>query len=44
MPQLTLGLPKGSLEATTLELFRKSGWKISGEWWRAPNRGSGKAA
>ena len=30
MPQLTLGLPKGSLEATTLELFRKSGWKISG--------------
>lgn len=30
MPQLTLGLPKGSLEAATLELFRKSGWKISG--------------
>lgn len=30
MSQLTLGLPKGSLEATTLELFRKSGWKISG--------------
>ncbi len=30
MRQLTLGLPKGSLEATTLELFRKSGWKISG--------------
>lgn len=30
MPQLTLGIPKGSLEATTLELFRKSGWKISG--------------
>lgn len=30
MPQLTLGLPKGSLEALTLELFRKSGWKISG--------------
>src|SRR5215831_1331825 len=30
MTQLTLGLPKGSLEATTLELFRKSGWKISG--------------
>jgi len=30
MPQLTLGLPKGSLEATTLELFRKSGWKITG--------------
>ena len=30
MPQLTLGIPKGSLEATTIELFRKSGWKISG--------------
>jgi len=30
MPQLTLGLPKGSLEALTLELFRKSGWKITG--------------
>jgi ATP phosphoribosyltransferase len=28
--QLTLGLPKGSLEAATMELFRKSGWKISG--------------
>ena len=30
MQQLTLGIPKGSLEAATLELFRKSGWKISG--------------
>jgi ATP phosphoribosyltransferase len=30
MAQLTFGLPKGSLEAATLELFRKSGWKISG--------------
>ena len=30
MPQLTLGIPTGSLEASTLELFRKSGWKISG--------------
>lgn len=30
MSQLTLGIPKGSLEGTTLELFRKSGWKISG--------------
>ena len=30
MPLLTLGLPKGSLEAATMELFRKSGWKISG--------------
>jgi ATP phosphoribosyltransferase len=29
MPQLNLGLPKGSLEAATIELFRKSGWKIS---------------
>jgi ATP phosphoribosyltransferase len=28
--ELKLGLPKGSLETTTLELFRKSGWKISG--------------
>jgi ATP phosphoribosyltransferase len=30
MPQLKLGIPKGSLEAATIELFRKSGWKISG--------------
>lgn len=30
MPLLTLGIPKGSLEAATIELFRKSGWKISG--------------
>jgi ATP phosphoribosyltransferase len=30
MPRLTLGLPKGSLEAATIALFRKSGWKISG--------------
>jgi ATP phosphoribosyltransferase len=28
--QLSLGLPKGSLEQATLDLFRKSGWKISG--------------
>jgi ATP phosphoribosyltransferase len=27
--QLTLGIPKGSLEAATIELFRKSGWKIA---------------
>jgi len=27
--ELKLGLPKGSLEATTIELFKKSGWKIS---------------
>lgn len=26
---LRLGLPKGSLEATTIELFRKSGWKVT---------------
>jgi hypothetical protein len=26
--QLNLGIPKGSLEAATIELFRKSGWKI----------------
>jgi ATP phosphoribosyltransferase len=28
--ELTLGLPKGSLEQATIDLFRKSGWKISG--------------
>ena len=28
MSQLTFGIPKGSLEKTTLELFRRSGWKI----------------
>jgi len=26
---LKFGIPKGSLEAATLELFRKSGWKVS---------------
>ena len=26
---LKLGIPKGSLEAQTLELMRKSGWRIS---------------
>lgn len=31
MQQLKLGIPKGSLETTTIELFRKSGWKISGQ-------------
>lgn len=30
MKELKLGLPKGSLEAATVDLFRKSGWKISG--------------
>ena len=30
MQRLKLGIPKGSLEAATLELFRKSGWKITG--------------
>ena len=30
MKQLKLGLPKGSLENSTIELFRKSGWKITG--------------
>lgn len=30
MNVLNLGLPKGSLEAATIELFRKSGWKITG--------------
>lgn len=28
--ELKLGLPKGSLQAATVELFKKSGWKISG--------------
>ena len=27
---LKLGIPKGSLEAATIELFKKSGWKITG--------------
>ncbi len=30
MPRLNLGIPKGSLENATIQLFRKSGWKISG--------------
>ena len=30
MNELKLGLPKGSLEEATLNLFRKSGWKITG--------------
>jgi len=29
MNELKLGLPKGSLEAATIELFRRAGWKIS---------------
>ena len=29
MSELKLGIPKGSLETATIELFRKSGWKIS---------------
>ena len=28
--ELKLGIPKGSLEAATVELFKKSGWKIAG--------------
>lgn len=28
--QLKLGLPKGSLEQATIEIFRKAGWKITG--------------
>jgi len=28
--ELKLGLPKGSLEQATIDLFRKSGWKITG--------------
>jgi len=30
MSILRLGIPKGSLEEATIELFRKSGWRISG--------------
>jgi ATP phosphoribosyltransferase len=30
MSLLRLGIPKGSLEEATIELFRKSGWRISG--------------
>ena len=29
MNVLQLGIPKGSLEASTIELFRRSGWKIT---------------
>jgi ATP phosphoribosyltransferase len=29
MSVLQLGIPKGSLEAATIELFRRSGWKIA---------------
>jgi len=29
MSTLHLGIPKGSLEAATIELFRRSGWKIT---------------
>lgn len=29
MQQLSLGVPKGSLQESTLKLFRKSGWQIS---------------
>ena len=29
MSELKLGIPKGSLETATVELFRKSGWKIT---------------
>ncbi len=29
MSLLRLGIPKGSLEAATIELFRRSGWKIT---------------
>ncbi len=29
MKQLILGIPKGSLQEATIDLFRKSGWKIS---------------
>ena len=31
MNVLQLGIPKGSLEAATIELFRRSGWKVSAD-------------
>src|SRR5438132_5959351 len=31
MEVLRLGIPKGSLEAATIELFRRSGWKINAD-------------
>ena len=31
MDVLRLGVPKGSLEAATIELFRRSGWKINAD-------------
>src|SRR2546429_8246597 len=31
MDVLRLGIPKGSLEAATIELFRRSGWKINAD-------------
>src|SRR5439155_20578501 len=31
MSVLRLGIPKGSLEAATIELFRRSGWKVSAD-------------
>jgi ATP phosphoribosyltransferase len=29
LPKLKIGIPKGSLENATIELFKKSGWKIT---------------
>mgnify|MGYP006210082455 CR=1 FL=1 len=29
MPQLKIGIPKGSLETATVELFADAGWAIS---------------
>jgi ATP phosphoribosyltransferase len=31
MKQLKLGIPKGSLEANTIELFRRAGWRITSD-------------
>ena len=30
MSVLKLGIPKGSLEEATIDLFRRSGWRIRG--------------
>ncbi|HNS54059.1 MAG TPA: hypothetical protein PKH25_04725, partial [Syntrophales bacterium] len=29
MKKLKLGIPKGSLEANTVDLFKRAGWRIS---------------
>jgi len=31
MKVLKLGIPKGSLEANTIDLFKKAGWRITSD-------------